>query len=274
MIHVFQVHKESIDTVPAAKSGRESFDLEIFGMVGVPQDLIQEKQIKIYGEPQAKKQKLAHNMVNLRPLGGQPLFNQNGMRMPVIGMQQPPMQMRQMGGGYNQMQMPQRMMQMPHQQNMMHQRGNNMMNFNQPMPPPMQRHGGMPQSPMGGMPNRPPPPRGHPGMGHPQQPPHMGMNPNMQHPGGMVPPPQQQFQPGMVMNPPPIQHQQQQPLSEAAKVEVVARQDNLVSQASVQKKAKKKKIVRIFDQPGVCMEEIRANNAKYLTQNTNLVSAI
>lgn len=53
------------------------------------------------------------------------------------------------------------------------------------------------------------------------------------------------------MNPPPIQHQQ--PLSEAAKAEVVVRQAEMVTQASVQKKAAKKKIVRIYDNPGTCM---------------------
>ena len=56
------------------------------------------------------------------------------------------------------------------------------------------------------------------------------------------------------MNPPPIQ--QQQPLSEAAKAEVVVRQAEMVTQASVQKKAAKKKIVRIYDNPGTCMVRI------------------
>jgi len=275
MIHVFQVHKESIDTVPAAKVGRDSFDLEIFGMVGVPQDLIQEKQVKIYGEPQAKKQKIDHQHmgIHLPGVGGQQLFNP-GMGMPVL-MQQPvgaPMHMRPMPGGnfarFNPMQMPRGMMplQQPH---MMQRPGNpHMMNFNQQMQPPMR--GMQPPRPMG-LPNRPPPPHGHPGMGghhgHQQQPP-MGLNPNMQPPGGMMPPPpQQQLQQGMVMNPPPIQHQQ--PLSEAAKAEVVVRQSEMVTQASVQKKAAKKKIVRIYDNPGTCMEEIRAVASKYVVIPSN-----
>jgi len=62
MIHVFQVHKESIDAVPHSKKGRDSFELEIFGMVGVPSDLIQEKMVKIYGEPAIKKQKVDHHV--------------------------------------------------------------------------------------------------------------------------------------------------------------------------------------------------------------------
>ncbi|CAI2177681.1 7211_t:CDS:2 [Funneliformis geosporum] len=36
-VHVDQVHKEKIDTVPNAVKGRESMDIEIFGMVGIPQ---------------------------------------------------------------------------------------------------------------------------------------------------------------------------------------------------------------------------------------------
>ncbi|CAG8573896.1 11451_t:CDS:2 [Diversispora eburnea] len=37
VVHVAQVHKETIDTVPNAIKGRESVDVEIFGMEGIPQ---------------------------------------------------------------------------------------------------------------------------------------------------------------------------------------------------------------------------------------------
>ncbi|CAB5390620.1 hypothetical protein RhiirA5_353506 [Rhizophagus irregularis] len=37
VVHVAQVHKETIDTVPNALKGRESTDVEIFGMEGIPQ---------------------------------------------------------------------------------------------------------------------------------------------------------------------------------------------------------------------------------------------
>lgn len=50
MVHVFQVHKETIDKVPGAKTGRASFELEIFGMDGVPAEILLEKRIKLYGE--------------------------------------------------------------------------------------------------------------------------------------------------------------------------------------------------------------------------------
>ncbi|KAE8671112.1 Protein SUPPRESSOR OF FRI 4 [Hibiscus syriacus] len=39
-IHVLQVHKESVAKVPNAKSGRESTDIEIYGMQGIPPDVL------------------------------------------------------------------------------------------------------------------------------------------------------------------------------------------------------------------------------------------
>lgn len=36
VIHAMQVHKEKLEAVPNAKAGRESVDLEIYGMQGVP----------------------------------------------------------------------------------------------------------------------------------------------------------------------------------------------------------------------------------------------
>jgi len=57
MVHMFQVHKETIEHVPAAKEGRDSFDVEIFGMDGVPAEIIEEKRIKVFGEPAKKKKK-------------------------------------------------------------------------------------------------------------------------------------------------------------------------------------------------------------------------
>ncbi|VFQ83390.1 unnamed protein product [Cuscuta campestris] len=39
-IHVLQVHKESVTKVPNAKSGRESTEIEIYGMQGIPPDVL------------------------------------------------------------------------------------------------------------------------------------------------------------------------------------------------------------------------------------------
>jgi len=58
MVHVFQVHKDTIDSVPGAKEGRSSFDMEIYGMDGVPAEIIEQKRIKIYGEAAAKKPRI------------------------------------------------------------------------------------------------------------------------------------------------------------------------------------------------------------------------
>ncbi|KAG0241774.1 hypothetical protein BGX31_000885 [Mortierella sp. GBA43] len=38
VVHVMQVHKETINTVPNALPGRESTDLEIYGMEGIPEE--------------------------------------------------------------------------------------------------------------------------------------------------------------------------------------------------------------------------------------------
>lgn len=39
-IHVLQVHKETVSKVPNAKEGRESTDIEIYGMQGIPSDVL------------------------------------------------------------------------------------------------------------------------------------------------------------------------------------------------------------------------------------------
>jgi len=58
---------------------------------------------------------------------------------------------------------------------------------------------------------------------------------------------------------------QQQPISNDAKIDVVERADQLVHQSSIVKKTTKKKIIRIYDRPGVSMEEMRALHPKYST---------
>uniref|UniRef100_A0A7N0UGZ3 BED-type domain-containing protein n=1 Tax=Kalanchoe fedtschenkoi TaxID=63787 RepID=A0A7N0UGZ3_KALFE len=39
-IHVLQVHKETVSTVPNAKPGRESTEIDIYGMQGIPPDVL------------------------------------------------------------------------------------------------------------------------------------------------------------------------------------------------------------------------------------------
>ncbi|CAG8796400.1 745_t:CDS:2, partial [Gigaspora margarita] len=55
VVHVAQVHKETIDTVPNAMKGRESTDVEIFGMEGIPHsDMLAHVQALESGQPSKK----------------------------------------------------------------------------------------------------------------------------------------------------------------------------------------------------------------------------
>ncbi|KAF2545679.1 hypothetical protein F2Q70_00021388 [Brassica cretica] len=40
VIHVLQVHKENVTKVPNSKEGRDSIDIEIYGMQGIPPDVL------------------------------------------------------------------------------------------------------------------------------------------------------------------------------------------------------------------------------------------
>ena len=51
MVHLQDVHKEHTNVVPNSISGRETIDIEIFGMEGIPfEDLERHQQKKIGGE--------------------------------------------------------------------------------------------------------------------------------------------------------------------------------------------------------------------------------
>lgn len=43
-LHVFQVHKETIDSVPNAIPGRTDIELEIYGMEGIPEKDMQDRR--------------------------------------------------------------------------------------------------------------------------------------------------------------------------------------------------------------------------------------
>jgi len=89
MVHVFQVHKETIDKVPGAKTDRDSFELGIFGMDGVPPEVLREKRIKLYGESS-----VAQGMISAPPeiiIPGTPTAsNQFAQHPSVIPMGQVP----------------------------------------------------------------------------------------------------------------------------------------------------------------------------------------
>jgi len=68
MVHMFQVHKETIEHVPGAKEGRDSFEVEIFGMDGVPAEVVDEKRIKVFGEAAKKKPRTSPQQSQLQPI--------------------------------------------------------------------------------------------------------------------------------------------------------------------------------------------------------------
>lgn len=51
-IHVIQVHKETISTVENAIPGRDSIEIEIYGMEGIPEDVIQSHYNRLMAEAQ------------------------------------------------------------------------------------------------------------------------------------------------------------------------------------------------------------------------------
>ncbi|KAK1325035.1 hypothetical protein QJS10_CPA01g00643 [Acorus calamus] len=104
-IHVLQVHKESVTKVPNAKPDRESTDIEIFGMQGIPPDVLAAH----YGEDEDTASKLAkidipsNNLVAgmvpgsigigfpPQPTYGaaQPIYNPSSLSLPPAGWPMP-----------------------------------------------------------------------------------------------------------------------------------------------------------------------------------------
>ncbi|CAO2831158.1 unnamed protein product [Amaranthus hypochondriacus] len=86
VIHVLQVHKENVTKVPNAKPERESPDIEIYGMQGVPADVLAAHYGEQEEEPSSKSVKVVPTMniggVMPRPLGFVP---------PTYGVMQPRM---------------------------------------------------------------------------------------------------------------------------------------------------------------------------------------
>ncbi|KAE9607501.1 putative transcription factor interactor and regulator LIM family [Lupinus albus] len=79
-IHVLQVHKESVTMVPNAKPGRESTDIEIYGMQGIPPDVLASH----YGEDDDEVPSKAAKVV----IPSTPLVR--GMVPPPLGTGYPP----------------------------------------------------------------------------------------------------------------------------------------------------------------------------------------
>ncbi|CAA7061324.1 unnamed protein product [Microthlaspi erraticum] len=67
VIHVLQVHKENVTKVPNAKEGRDSTDIEIYGMQGIPADVLASH----YGEEEEESPaKVAKIEIPSAPIGG------------------------------------------------------------------------------------------------------------------------------------------------------------------------------------------------------------
>lgn len=61
-IHMYQVHKQTTDKVPFALKGRDSYDVEVYGMSGIPEDILRNKQHEETGLfPIPKKQRTNAN---------------------------------------------------------------------------------------------------------------------------------------------------------------------------------------------------------------------
>ncbi|KAM7257693.1 hypothetical protein ACFE04_013434 [Oxalis oulophora] len=67
-IHVLQVHKENVTKVPNAKPGRESTDTEIYGMLGIPPDVMAAHYGEDEDEVQPKAAKV--ELPPIQPFGG------------------------------------------------------------------------------------------------------------------------------------------------------------------------------------------------------------
>ncbi|GAA0159748.1 DNA metabolism protein [Lithospermum erythrorhizon] len=95
-IHVLQVHKENITKVPNAKPGRESTDIEIYGMQGIPADILASHYGDEEEEAPAKSTKIetpASHAVGMGyppTLGARPQLFRHPVPMPHAGWPVPP----------------------------------------------------------------------------------------------------------------------------------------------------------------------------------------
>lgn len=101
VVHMLQVHKETISRVPNAINGRENPDLIIHGVDGVPIELLNEKQALLDEERGAvRHSKSAHTTFGMSVMSG--FFNQmqggpHGVTPP--GIMAPQFGMNQFGAG-------------------------------------------------------------------------------------------------------------------------------------------------------------------------------
>jgi len=248
MVHVFQVHKDTIDSVPAAKEGRGSFDMEIYGMDGVPADIIEQKRIKIYGEAAAKKPRI--EVPKLPSPFSQ--FAAMGVPNPAQYMMPMPPQMP-LYPGVGHPGMPQGMMPIP-------------------MPVPMHLRGPM-------MPPHIPPPPMVPTDARPSVPPPSNP-PQAIRPNSSQPSPQPRLPPNMpvpasslIQLSPPI-NAIQGGIPSAGQLAITPPGSQQLIQSQVTAGMKNLDIVLIFDNESKSQEEIRAMHPKYNGHVTNKITSL
>ncbi|OMJ10938.1 BUB3-interacting and GLEBS motif-containing protein, partial [Smittium culicis] len=57
VIHVAQVHKETVTKVPNSIEGRDSTELEIFGITGIPEEMVEKRREKLFPNSDNKSSK-------------------------------------------------------------------------------------------------------------------------------------------------------------------------------------------------------------------------
>jgi len=78
VVHMLQVHKETINKVPNCHPGRDNPEIIIHGMEGVPGDIMQERQSKLMeARGIAKQQKSAHTVIGMGLFSGMGFVPQN-----------------------------------------------------------------------------------------------------------------------------------------------------------------------------------------------------
>jgi hypothetical protein len=78
VVHVFQVHKETVSKIPNAKPGRDSVKNDVIGMDGIPGEEVEDDD----GEPESKKLKIDSNPVIAVPPSFNPYSNPFGVVPP------------------------------------------------------------------------------------------------------------------------------------------------------------------------------------------------
>lgn len=98
VVHVMQVHKETIKSIPNSNPGRDSCDYEIYGMEGIPDEFLSDS---------AKRQKLGQTPAQPQTAAAYAAAAARAIMPQVMGTYPPPIPPRPMGGYLSQPPVPQ-----------------------------------------------------------------------------------------------------------------------------------------------------------------------